>query len=95
MELYSDSASISGEHNKVHFEEFVGIGPRRFFDLFSLKLSSGRCIIRKDSSGKVCNWQRCDARLRCQLTGLSYLEKEGVESVKWNDYNDNKLKKGV
>jgi len=46
LELYSDSASITREEDKVSFEEFVGVGPRRFFDLFSLKLSSGRSIIR-------------------------------------------------
>ncbi len=92
LELYNDSVSIGKEAEKVHFDEFVGVGPRRFFDLFSLQLSSGRSIIRKKedaegngeiADGSVCNWQRKDARLRFQVTALSYIEKEDVEALKW------------
>ena len=42
MELYqdaivlADSSADGGEQKRVRFEEFVGIGPRRFFDLFSM-----------------------------------------------------------
>lgn len=80
MELYSDSASITREKNKVSFEEFVGVGPRRFFDLFSLKLSSGRSIIRQTKDGIV-RWDRVSARLRCPLV-MSYPDREKLEMVR-------------
>ena len=89
LELYDDSATITGEKKKVHFEEFVGIGPRRFFDLFSLQLSSGKRIIRKNedegglADGSAYRWKREESRLRFQVTALSYIEKEAVEAAKW------------
>ena len=80
IELYSDSASIIREEGKVSFEEFVGVGPRRFFDLFSLKLSSGRSILRQDDSGIV-RWDRITARLRCPLV-MSYPDREKLEMIR-------------
>lgn len=80
MELYSDSASITREKGKVSFEEFVGVGPRRFFDLFSLKLSSGRSIIRQDGD-RIVKWNRATAHLRCPLVS-SYLDREKLEMVR-------------
>lgn len=82
IELYSDSASITHEEKKVSFEEFVGIGPRKFFDLFSLKLSSGRSIIRQDSRGIV-HWERASARLRCPLVA-SYTDREKLKVIQLN-----------
>lgn len=32
---------FSSSQSTVHFEPFVGIGPRRFFDLFSIRLGAG------------------------------------------------------
>lgn len=89
LELYNDSTTIVGEEQKVHFDEFVGVGPRRFFDLFSLHLSRGRRIIRKQedgggaADGSAVRWKRMDSRLRFQATALSYIEKETVEVAKW------------
>ncbi|RMD97494.1 MAG: cytidine deaminase [Deltaproteobacteria bacterium] len=72
----------------VVFSPFVGIGPRRFFDLFSLALSSGRPIQRKkkNSKGEKSDWKPENAELRVPLSPLSYLEREKrvtetVESV--------------
>ena len=43
-----DSTKNAGQPDvRIPFEPFVGIGPRRFFDLFSLMLSSGSTIKRK------------------------------------------------
>lgn len=81
MELYSDSATITRENGKVSFEEFVGIGPRRFFDLFSLKLSSGRSIIRQSDSGIV-QWDRTSAHLRCPLV-MSHSDRETLELIRF------------
>jgi deoxycytidylate deaminase len=79
-ELHSDAIRISGEEAKddrrIPFEPFLGIGPRRFFDLFSLKLSSGYVIERK-SNGKMVEWeQRRDSKPRVPMSPTSYLERE-------------------
>lgn len=77
IEMHSDSIEANGEgaKHKVKFEPFVGIGPRRFVDLFSMGLSSGRKLVRKDA-GKVIEWERGSAELRVPMTPLSYLEAE-------------------
>lgn len=33
---------LEGGDNRVRFKPFIGVGPRQFFDLFSLSLSTGR-----------------------------------------------------
>ena len=65
---------------RIPFEPFVGIGPRRFFDLFSLKLSSGYAIERK-SDGKKFDWERFrDSKPRVPMAATSYLEREQLIS---------------
>lgn len=82
VELFSDSIQLGGaedesnKENHVCFEEFVGIGPRRFFDLFSMKLSSGMEIIRKDEKGNIVNWCCNQATVRCIMQPTSYFERE-------------------
>ncbi len=61
---------------KVRFEPFVGIGPRRFFDLFSMRLSSGYDLDRKTQEGKCVEWKLSSARLRLRMLPSSYLELE-------------------
>lgn len=75
--LHDDSIDSIGKDapDKVKFRQFVGVGPRRFFDLFSVDLSSGRKIRRK-VSGKLVKWQRAQAELRVPMTPLSYLDSE-------------------
>ena len=53
----------------------MGVGPRRFVDLFSMNLSSGRKLKRKDN-GKLIDWNRNTAELRVPMKPLSYLEAE-------------------
>lgn len=79
-ELHSDAIRIAGagekEDRRIPFEPFLGIGPRRFFDLFSLKLSSGYAIERK-LNGSMTPWdQRRDSRPRVPMAPTSYLERE-------------------
>lgn len=83
IKLHSDSIEASGEtaQDKVHFEPFVGVGPRRFVDLFSMALSSGRNIERK-RDGNLVEWKRENAELRVPLRPLSYLEAEVAAVVK-------------
>lgn len=86
-DLHHDSISLLGEGgevtknnsregSKVKFDPFVGIGPRRYFDLFSLRLSTGFPIERKSADGQVKRWDRDSARLRVPMLPTSYLQRE-------------------
>ena len=61
---------------KIVFEAFVGIGARRFFDLFAIDWSSGYNVVRKTGEGNVITWQRKDAPLRIPNGILFYQEVE-------------------
>jgi len=63
---------------KVVFEPFMGIGPRRFFDLFSMKLSNGYPLKRKQKpDGTKVKWKISDAALvRVPMPRTTYLERE-------------------
>ena len=74
LELHHDSISLYGqEQNKVAFEPFVGIGPRRYFDLFSLALGSGREIERK-KDGRKKDWDRTVPKI--QMAPVAYIARE-------------------
>lgn len=79
-ELHSDAIRINGaakkDDRRVPFEPFLGIGPRRFFDLFSLKLSSGYVVERKRNGAKAPWEQRRDSKPRVPMAPTSYLERE-------------------
>ena len=72
-QLHSDSIAMGEESDhatagreagsRLQFEPFVGIGPRRYFDLFSLKLSTGYPIERKSKESFLkATWNRRDCR---------------------------------
>lgn len=74
-----DSAETPEESKiVVDFRPFIGVGPRQFFDLFSMTLSSGYLLTRKDSTGYVAQWTPDHASVRVQMYPLSYLELEAV-----------------
>jgi deoxycytidylate deaminase len=77
--LHKDAVTLGSRRNKnehrIPFEAFVGIGPRRFFDLFSLKLSRGSEIKRKEN-GRVLKFDRGSATPRIQMLPSSYLTRE-------------------
>lgn len=85
-ELHGDAVTLKVQHegnncgtenNKashVQFEAFNGIGPRKYLDLFSLSLSTGRPLDRKSAMPK--KWCRKDAQLRVSMVPTSYLERE-------------------
>lgn len=64
----------------VKFEPFIGIGPRSFFNLFSMSLGSGYHLDRKNSDGSIKKWNASSARLRMQLLPCSYIEREILAS---------------
>jgi deoxycytidylate deaminase len=88
-ELHNDAIFIAGEENedpgvRIPFAAFLGIGPRRFFDLFSLKLSSGYSIERKKDGVKVPWDLRTDSKPRVPMVPASYLEREQIASATLN-----------
>jgi deoxycytidylate deaminase len=76
--LHSDSIALDDPNatDRVRFVPFVGIAPRRFFDLFSMRLSAGLEMKRKQPDGSVIKWQRAGATPRVRMAPYSYLERE-------------------
>jgi deoxycytidylate deaminase len=69
-----DDAKISG---KIPFVPFVGLGPRRYLDLFSLELSTGNPPSRKGKDGKPIKWEKgSHGGPRVPMEPYSYLERE-------------------
>lgn len=87
-EFHSDSISLgfSEKNNTVHFEPFVGVGPRRFLDLFSMQLGSGYPLQRKDPEGQVLDWKPGESKLRIQMLPCSYVELEISASSMFNEF---------
>ena len=91
-ELHSDSITLgfAKEEDAVHFEPFVGVGPRRFFDLFSMRLGSGYPLKRKDRGGQILNWEPEESKLRIQMLPCSYIELEIIASSMFNEFRKQK-----
>ncbi len=87
-DLHDDAIVVERAANsnvkKVCFEPFVGVGPRRYFDLFSTSLSSGLSVHRK-TQGKPVKWVRKDARVRVPMLPTSYLEREQLAIAQVQD----------
>lgn len=64
-----------GNTRRIPFTHFVGIGPRRYFDLFSLNLSSGHELIRKQN-GKRLTLNIPQAWPRIPLSHFTYIQRE-------------------
>lgn len=97
VDLYQDALMLADalmdddNQDRVRFEEFVGIGPRRFFDLFSMKLSSGVPIKRKKEDGDIEDWDCKTADIRCIMAPSSYLEREQMAVAVYNAHSKNYL----
>jgi deoxycytidylate deaminase len=83
IELHSDSIFLGKNPPKkknsatpVKFEPFVGVGPRKYMDFFSLSTSNGGQISRKDDAGCPIEWNSKIATPRSPMLPLSYLERE-------------------
>jgi deoxycytidylate deaminase len=82
-QLHEDAITVDEpKAGKVGFEPFIGVGPHRFSDLFSLKTRTGRIIKRKDAIGNVIKWQEDKALPRIPMFPTSYLDQEKVEIEK-------------
>jgi deoxycytidylate deaminase len=89
FELHSDaiipkteSVDASNTGN-VFFEPFIGVGARRFLDLFSISLGAGSKIKRKDGKGYALDWDKNNAPARTPLLPRSYLNVEEAASEIW------------
>ncbi len=74
-----DANELQPSDPRVRFEAFVGVGARRFMDLFSMNLGSGRVVRRKQrgASGARAEWRPMDdSAPRLPLDPRSYLERE-------------------
>lgn len=89
VEFHTDSISVGFKpaEKTVHFEPFVGVGPRRFFDLFSIRLGAGYPLERKDDDGLVIDWELSHtSKLRVQMLPGSYLDLEEEAMVQFNKH---------
>lgn len=78
QKFHSDSISLERSGKGVFFDAFIGVGPRSFFDLFSMSLGSGYAVIRKTEDGQRVDWTEADAKLRTQMLPCSYIDREAI-----------------
>ena len=79
--------NVNTSQSKVKFEPFFGVGPRKYFDLFSMHLSSGYPMDRKDKlSGQILKW---DPRIRVPMINNSYIDRERSASERFNELMSN------
>lgn len=70
LELHDDAIFLNDElknsvAERVELRPYVGIGPRRFFDLFALNSGNGINLKRKDdTTGKAFEWPRDRKKIR-------------------------------
>lgn len=70
--------------SKIPFESFVGIGPRRYYDLFPMRPNYGVGIDRK-LDGKVIAWPSAGKRPRVRMHPVSYLQREKISVAELNE----------
>jgi hypothetical protein len=74
---YPLSSATSAPSDKVKFEPFFGVGPRKFFALFSMDIGAGRQLVRKEKPlGAIKEWSPDKAKVRVQMMKDSYLQRE-------------------
>ncbi|MBI1353426.1 MAG: cytidine deaminase [Acidobacteria bacterium] len=80
-ELHADSISLTDQgeshrEDRLSFEPFVGVGPRRYVDLFSIGLGGGRHKRRK-SGPDILQWSPSgESEVRIPMLPTSYLDRE-------------------
>jgi deoxycytidylate deaminase len=101
-ELHEDAIVVEDRMRKrmkqsgwrVPFSPFVGIGPRRYFDLFSLSLSSGYELIRK-KSGLTFPIEPDSGIVRTAMSPYSYLQREALAVEKLDIIPGQQLKQDL
>lgn len=89
-ELHDDAIDLKGKDLKrVRFQPFVGIGSRRYMDLFSMGLSFGYPVERKED-GKNIDWQAKEKKLRVPMLPTTYIEREETAFLEISKILENK-----
>lgn len=88
LDFHSESIKLGfkpkeNAEKAVYFQPFIGIGPRKFFDLFSLNLGSGRTIKRKKADGTTVDWNPQTANPKIQLFSINYIDREQKASLEF------------
>ncbi|EEX49793.1 cytidine and deoxycytidylate deaminase zinc-binding region [Pasteurella dagmatis ATCC 43325] len=93
LEFHNDSIELQTNlddkksTNKVIFEPFIGVGPRRFLDLFSMSLGTGTKLRRKDKDGTIIERDDNNKNIRTPLLNKSYIELENDAKKIWESFN--------
>jgi deoxycytidylate deaminase len=94
IDFHGDSIKLgfaeSENENIVNFQPFVGVGPRKFFDLFSMSFGSGRVTKRKDSNGSVLTFTRDSLKVKLPLIPINYLEREKIAIRQFNELTESR-----
>lgn len=83
--IYWEEEAAPEEHpgHRVVFKHYVGVGARRYMDLFSLTLSSGRRVKRKNKAGEISSWEPATAEPRVPSEAASIdLEMIAIDELK-------------
>ncbi|OSI16847.1 cytidine deaminase [Neisseria dumasiana] len=97
LEFHSESIILRSdfenpiEENKISFEPFIGVGPRRFLDLFSISLGVGAKLKRKNKDGSILKWEQNHANMRTPLIPKSYIEIEEAAIDIWKNRKNSNL----
>ena len=80
-DLHSDAICFDVDEaqrtEKIPFVPFVGVGPRRYLDLFSVQLTTGHPRDRKGSDGRPAEWHRASSEGPVvPMEPYNYLERE-------------------
>jgi deoxycytidylate deaminase len=75
IKLERGTCTECGSLHRVEFRPFVGIGPRRYLELFVMTSPEGLKFKRKDDRGRRLPWNPAQ---RSPMFPLSYLEKESI-----------------
>ena len=88
LDLHGDAIRTSApspradaEDKRVAFTPFIGVGPRHFFDLFSVRHGASERL-KRASDGKLVAWDPSRAHTRLPLLPMSYFEREGAALMK-------------
>lgn len=91
LEFHDDSIGLQTNldnqkpTDKVIFEPFIGVGPRRFLDLFSMSLGAGTKLRRKDKDGAIIKRDKTK-NIRTPLLSKSYIELEEDAEKIWDAF---------
>jgi len=101
-ELLSDSILVKGEQisqkpedhacidpnddRKVVFEPFIGVSARKFVDLFSVHLTTGRIVKRKDRNGRTIPFSlSAESNVKVAMMPSSYLDRERIAGYYYSE----------